>query len=162
MEYAISIYKPSERVYPEQCDFNSYNDLKLRCPVCGEPVRLKKGGTRKPHFAHFPGTDPKQVEECELRASIYSKNTQINSFIEDRGQRLKIFQQHFLNLIYVGQEKIVDDVKFNNWIDAIKRDNNQAINNIANNCTEYFLTHQKKWRCTAFISKMINPYFNSK
>ncbi|BDI19600.1 hypothetical protein ANSO36C_54020 [Nostoc cf. commune SO-36] len=144
MKFAISMYKPGERVYPEQCNFFSYNDLKLRCPVCGEPVRLKKGGTRKPHFAHFPGTDPKQVEECELRASIYSNNTQINSFIQDRGQRLEIFQQHFISMIYVGQEKIVDDVKFKNWIDAIKRDNNQAINNIANDCIEYFLTHQKQ------------------
>ncbi|MBE8967077.1 hypothetical protein IQ277_12720 [Nostocales cyanobacterium LEGE 12452] len=144
MDIAKAMALGGQIVHANKCNFSSYDDLKLRCSVCGEPVRLKKGGTRKPHFAHFPGTDPKQVEECELRASIYSKNTQINSFIKNRGQRLKIFQQHFLSMIYVGQEKIVDDVKFNNWIYSIKRDNNQAINNIANDCTEYFLTHQKK------------------
>ncbi|MEA5605070.1 hypothetical protein [Nostoc sp. UHCC 0252] len=144
MDIAKAMALGGEIVHANKCNFSSYDDLKLRCSVCGEPVRLKKGGTRKPHFAHFPGTDPKQVEECELRASIYSKNAQINSFIENRGQRLEIFQQHFLSMIYVGQEKIVDDVKFNNWIYSIKRDNNQAINNIANDCIEYFLTHQKK------------------
>jgi hypothetical protein len=144
MNIAKAIALGGQRVYPEQCDFYSYKELLLCCCFCGQEVSLKKGRIRKYHFAHFAGTDPKQVEECELRASSYGKNTQINSVVENRGQRLEIFQQHFLSLIYVGQEKIVDDVKFNNWIYSIKRDNNQAINNIANDCIEYFLTHQKK------------------
>lgn len=146
MEYAISIYKPGERVYPEQCDFNSYSDLGLICPICKQEVYLRKGNIREPYFAHFHATSSRQVEECELRVSADGNSTEISSLIENRGQRLKIFQQHFISMIYFENSKIIEDVKFNNWINSIKRDNNQAINNIIKDCSQYFqcfLTHQR-------------------
>ncbi|QLE49135.1 hypothetical protein FD724_14170 [Nostoc sp. C057] len=188
MDIAKSMRLGGKIIHANECNFSSYDDLKLRCYVCGEPVRpgqthlkyknpliarvlaffnlayffikilaqqgfqksrafalpvrLKKGEYRKPHFAHFRGTDPKQVEQCELRASSYGNKTEISSFIQDRGQRLEIFQQHFISMISVGEEKIVEDVEFHNWIDSIKRDNNQAINKVSKDCIEYFLTHQ--------------------
>ncbi|WP_196511937.1 competence protein CoiA family protein [Nostoc sp. NZL] len=144
MEFAKAMALGGQIVYANKCNFSSYDDLKLRCYLCGQEVYLRKGNIREPYFAHFHATSSRQVEECELRVSAYGNSTDTSSLIENRGQRLEIFQQHFISMIYVGQEKIVDDVKFNKWIYSIKRDNNQAINNIANDCTEYFLTHQKK------------------
>ncbi|MEH1906301.1 MAG: competence protein CoiA family protein [Nostoc sp.] len=146
MEYAISIYKGSKRVYAKDCDFVSYSKQGLICPICKQEVYLRKGNIREPYFAHFHATSSRQVEECELRVSADGNGTETSSLIENRGQRLDIFQQHFISMIYVGQEKIVDNVKFNNWIDSIKRDNNQAINNIIKDCNQYFqyfLTHQR-------------------
>jgi len=98
---------------------------------------------RKPHFAHFKGTDPRQVEKCELRAAAYDNNTENISSIEDREQRLEIFQTHFLNMIFIGEDKIVDDSKFNKWINLITLTHSQIINNITKGCTEYFLTHRQ-------------------
>jgi len=144
MYIAKSMKLAGETVYPEECDFHSYKELLLRCHFCGQEVYLKKGSIRKPHFAHFSGTDPKQVEQCELRASSYGKNTQINSFIKNRGQRLEIFQQHFLSLITLENDKIINDNNFNNWINYVKSQNHQKINYITKACTEYFLTHQKR------------------
>ncbi|MEH2374407.1 competence protein CoiA family protein [Nostoc sp.] len=144
MNVAKAMALGGQRVYPEQCDFYSYKKLLLRCCFCGQEVCLKKGSIRKSHFAHFAGTDPKQIEECELRVSTDGNSTETSGLIENRGQRLEIFQQHFLSLIYVGQEKIVNDVKFNNWIDSIKQSDHLAINNITNDCIEYFLKYHNK------------------
>lgn len=143
MEYAISIYKGSKRVYAKDCDFVSYSVEGLICPICKQEVYLRKGDIREPYFAHFHATSSRQVEECELRVSTDGNSTEISSLIENRGQRLEIFQQHFLSMICVGQEKIVNDVEFKKWIDLIKQSKNLAINNITNNCIDYFLTHRR-------------------
>ncbi|GAA6620889.1 competence protein CoiA family protein [Scytonema sp. NUACC26] len=148
MDYAISMKLGGERVYADKCDFHSYNDLKLRCPVCGEPVYLKQGEYRKPHFAHIHATNARQVEQCELRVSSFGNSTAISNFIKDRGQRLEIFQKSFLSMIAIGKEKIVDDGKFNNWIRAVKSYNNQTMDSITNACTRYFLTHHKQLEAT--------------
>jgi hypothetical protein len=148
MDYAISMKLGGERVYADKCDFHSYNDLKLRCPVCGEPVYLKQGEYRKPHFAHIHATNARQVEQCELRVSSFGNSTAISNFIKDRGQRLEIFQKSFLSMIAIGKEKIVDDVKFNNWIRAVKSHNNPTIDSITNTCTKYFLTYYKQLEAT--------------
>jgi Competence protein CoiA-like family len=123
MNIARAMALGGQIVYADNCDFSSSDKLKLLCYVCREPVYLRKGDIRKPYFAHHHATSSRQVEECKLRVSAYGNSTETSNVIEDRGQRLEIFQQHFLSLIYVGQEKIVDDVKFNNWIHSIKRDN---------------------------------------
>lgn len=46
-------------------------------------------------------------------------------------------------MISIQQVKIVDNLKFNNWIDSIKHDNHQGINNIIIDCSAYFLTHRR-------------------
>lgn len=143
MEYARAMALGGQKVYAHDCDFYSYDNLKLRCYVCGEPVYLKKGGIRKPHFAHIHATSSRQVEECNLRISTYGNSTETSSLIENRGQRLEIFQQHFINMISVGEEKIVNDINFNNWIDSIKENNNLVINKIIKDCIQYFLTHRQ-------------------
>ncbi|MBD2470670.1 hypothetical protein [Nostoc sp. FACHB-145] len=144
MYIARSMRLGGKIVYPDECDFCSYDDLKLRCIICGEPVYLRKGDVRKPYFAHFHTTNSRQVEECELRVSFYGNNTQINSLIKDRGQRLEIFEQHFLNMISVGNNKIVDDVKFKLWINSIKDKNYETINKLTQDCSQYFLTHRRQ------------------
>lgn len=130
-------------VYAEDCDFSSYTKLGLLCTVCKEPVYLRAGEIRKSHFAHFKGTDPRLVEECELRVTAYSTNTVNTSSIEDRGQRLETFQKHFLNMIYLKGNKIIDDSKFKKWIDLFKQANNELINNFTKPCTEYFIMHRE-------------------
>ncbi len=101
MDVAKAMVSGGELIRADECDYYSYINLGLRCLACGEPVYLKKGCERKAHFAHFKGTYPKQVEECEFRASVYGNSTQIFNinFIEDKEQRLEIFQKCFLNII---------------------------------------------------------------
>ncbi|WP_180277324.1 competence protein CoiA family protein [Nostoc sp. 'Peltigera malacea cyanobiont' DB3992] len=143
MEYAISIYKGSKRVYAKDCDFVSYSVEGLICPICKQEVYLRKGDIREPYFAHFHATSSRQVEECELRVSADGNSTETSSFIENRGQRLEIFQQHFLSLIYFENSKIIEDVKFNNWINSRKDESNQIINDIIRKCIDYFLENRQ-------------------
>ena len=99
MDIAKAMYLGGKIIYArdKSLDYNSYRELGLRCYVCGEPVHFRKGEERKPHFAHFPGVDPKQVEVCRLRVASYGTDTGNGG--EDKGQRLKIFQSHFSELI---------------------------------------------------------------
>ncbi|AFZ12982.1 Competence CoiA family protein [Crinalium epipsammum PCC 9333] len=103
MDRARAMYLGGKVIYADDQDltYYSYNDLGLRCSVCGEPVHLKKGLNKKPHFAHFPSTDSKQVEDCELRLSVFTDtiSKEPNNLIENREQRLEVFQQCFFNLI---------------------------------------------------------------
>jgi hypothetical protein len=144
MDIARAMYKGGKIIHADECDFASYKNLGLLCPFCKQEVYLRKGNIRKPYFAHFHATSSRQVEECELRASVYSTSTKISSFIQDRTQRLEIFQQHFLSMIYVEKNKIIENLQFNNWITLVKRENNQAINNITKVCIDYFLKNYKK------------------
>ncbi|WP_200929937.1 hypothetical protein [Nostoc piscinale] len=143
MEYAISIYKPGERVYPEQCDFNSYFDLYLLCPECKQEVYLRNGNFIKPYFAHFHATNSRKVKPCSLRVSSDENAIDTSKIIEDRGQRLKIIQQHILSMLYIGKEKLVDDISFSYWFNSIKNDNNPTINKIIDNCIEYFIKNRQ-------------------
>lgn len=144
MDRAKAMYLGGEIIDAHDCNYSSYYNDGLRCAVCGEPVFLKRGSIRKPHFAHHSGTDPQQVEECELRLSSYGNSSQINSFIKDRGQRLKLFRDHFLSLISFENDVLITNSEFNNWINSIKRDYDKGINNIITNCTNYFLRYRYK------------------
>ncbi|MBE8965628.1 hypothetical protein IQ277_05040 [Nostocales cyanobacterium LEGE 12452] len=142
MDYAISIYKGGKRVYAKDCDFISYSEQGLICPICKQEVYLRKGNIREPYFAHFHVTSSREVEECELRVSADDNSIEISSLIENRGQRLEIFQQHFLSLIYFENSKIIEDVKFNNWINSRKDESNERINHIIIKCIDYFLENR--------------------
>ncbi|UUO14543.1 competence protein CoiA family protein [Dolichospermum heterosporum] len=156
MDIARAMYLGGTTIRASEGNYSSYDKKGLLCCFCGEPVYLKKGDIRKPHFAHFPGTDPKQVEECELRASSYGNSSQLNSFIKDRGQRLKIFQQHFLNLISFEGDKPTTNLDFNNWINSIKRDHSTVIDIIVNDCTDYFIRN-----CHQIAAKYIKQITNN-
>ncbi|MBH8563744.1 hypothetical protein I8748_16360 [Nostoc sp. CENA67] len=143
MDYAISMYQAGRKVYPEECNFNSYSELGLLCPECKQEVYLRKGDIRKPYFAHLHSTNSRQVKQCSLRVSSDENAINTNIFIEDRGQRLKLFQQQFLSMFYIGREKLVNDVNFNYWINSIKDDNNQAFNNAIDDCLEYIIKNRQ-------------------
>jgi|GEM_PF-2344959 len=155
MDIAKSMMLGGKIVYPDECDYSSYKELLLCCPFCGQEVFLKAGACRKSHFAHFAGTDPNQVEQCELRASSYSKSSGINNFFQDRRQRLKIFQDRFLSLISLENDTPITNLEFNNWVNSIKRDRDQSIDNIITDCIHYFLKH-----CHKIADKYINTTVN--
>lgn len=51
----VAIDTEGKRVYADSAE----KDTKCFCPVCNEELRLRKGGTNRPHFAH------KQDTECQ-------------------------------------------------------------------------------------------------
>jgi len=103
MDRARAMYLGGKEIYADDKHLNyySYKDLGLRCSVCGEPVHLKKGLNKKTHFAHFPITDSKQVQECELRLYSHTESTQkfLENFSVTRGQKLELFQIYLISLI---------------------------------------------------------------
>lgn len=149
MDVAKAMSLGGKIIHAERCDYHSYINLGLRCPVCGEPVYLRKGDYRQPHFAHFKGTNPRQVEECTLKASVYSNSTQAcwNNLYQNRGQRLEIFQKHFLNITaknnseFYNQIKLVKDTYSPYRLEALTRA-----------CTQCFIEKKerlKKEYCTS-------------
>ena len=153
MDYAKSMMLGGEIVYSDECDFDSYKKWLLRCPICGQPVFLKQGGVKKPHFAHFQEKYSDKVEPCELRASSYGKSSQINNnFSQDRGQRLSIFREYFISLIFFEKRKIIDDINFTNWMETIKWLPN--IDDITQACTEYLIIHQNRIKAIYSVHPM--------
>ncbi|WP_016949721.1 competence protein CoiA family protein [Anabaena sp. PCC 7108] len=144
MDNAISIYLGGEEVYAKNCNFNSYLELGLICPVCEQEVYLRRGDIKEPYFAHFHASNYRQVKQCSRRVSSDETATETNEFIEDRGQRLKIFQDHFLSKFSIENSKIVDDVNFKKWINSKKGGNNKAINNILLESVEYFIIYRQQ------------------
>jgi Competence protein CoiA-like family len=99
MFYAKAMYKGGMIVCANDTNLNYSSYLKegLRCLVCGEEVYLRKGDSRKPHFAHFHVLTSSQYE-CPLRVMGYSDAwSQLTP--EGQGQRRKIFQKNFLRII---------------------------------------------------------------
>lgn len=49
----VALDSNDQRVYADSID----SGVECFCPACGEPLRLRSGKIRKPHFAHLPNTD---------------------------------------------------------------------------------------------------------
>jgi hypothetical protein len=100
MFYAKAMYRGSKIIVcaeDENLDYYSYRLLGRRCIECGEEVQLKKGSVNRPHFAHFRDYGLNQ-NKCELRVTGYSSSwSSLTS--EGKGQRRKLFQEHFINII---------------------------------------------------------------
>lgn len=99
MVEAKSMYLAGEKIAATdpRLTSSSYKDLGLRCTICGEPVQHRNGDINQPHFAHFPTIDPAKSEDCARRHSIPSNGSSIRKM--NKGQRLSLFQQHFLSII---------------------------------------------------------------
>lgn len=143
MNVAKSLYLGGKIIYAndKRLNYYSYKELGLLCPVCGEPVHFRKGECRKPYFAHFKGTDPKQVEECNLRASAYGNSTQgtKSNFIEDKGQRIEIFEKQFLNIIAENDSEFYIKIRaVNNRVPLIK------LENTTKECREYLIANNER------------------
>lgn len=55
MDIAKAMFRGGELIVdPAAYNYYSYLVLGLRCRFCGENVHLRKGKSRRAHFAHFP------------------------------------------------------------------------------------------------------------
>jgi hypothetical protein len=134
MFYAKAMYLGSQILVcaeDENIDYYSYRLLGLRCIVCGEEVQLRKGYVNRPHFAHFKETGINQ-NKCELRVTGYSSSwSSLTS--EGKGQRRKLFQEHFINIIKR------QDSSFDHNIQILKSQlSSNSLKEITNKCRIYF------------------------
>jgi hypothetical protein len=137
-------------VDPAAYNYYSYLVLGLRCRFCGENVHLRKGKSRRAHFAHFP-LAPSFVENCKLRASVHSTKTSWSDLTsEGKGQRLKIFQEYFLTIITSNNQDFFEKIQFiHSKIDA------EILEIITRECCQYFVT-----KSDAFINQCCTSYKN--
>ena len=116
---AKAMYFGGERIALDdpRLDKFSSDRLGLVCTVCKEPVRRRKGEVNAPHFAHFPTIATHKMEECERRRSVHGgsnwKPLPLDWSLYE-GERLELFQKHFLSIIKKSIPKLD--------IDAIDRE----------------------------------------
>ena len=115
MEEASSLYLGGEsiRAEDERITYLSYSRLGLRCRYCGEPVFYKEGLYVKAHFSHFPAIAPDKYEQCLARQRSESNDTASRGPWWDikngRGQRLALFQEHFVEIIKSSIQNLEDE-----------------------------------------------------
>lgn len=116
MRYAKSLFY-NVIVDAEESGYKDYINWMLRCPRCGEPVYWMAGAVRKQHerhlpktrelikvkeaivspsFAHFKGLGDENCDNfsATITPAYITKVTAVS-----RGQRLEIFNNHFLELL---------------------------------------------------------------
>lgn len=130
MRYAKSLLYGGMLVDAEKANYQDYARLLLRCPFCSNPVFLVKGKHRdghvritpkskqlvtvkasevKPAFSHFSGV---VSEKCEVKCLSVSKKDINRSINAGRNQRLKFFQNRFINIILDGFSQIAESDTF--------------------------------------------------
>ncbi|ACC81168.1 hypothetical protein A6769_38675 [Nostoc punctiforme NIES-2108] len=134
-------------------DYQDYANWQLRCPKCGEPVHLIGASERVEHvrlapkskqivlvssakisasFAHFKGLAD---EACENFNSQISKNY-IEKFERiNREQRLKVYNQRFLEI--VGYNKSMKGCFFDNF-KKVNKINNKVAKSIEQDAAKDF------------------------
>jgi hypothetical protein len=162
MFYAKAMYQGGAIIVSadEKLDYSSYTELGLRCLECGEEVHLRRGDSRRPHFAHFMVIDSRE-KECSLRV-ISCSGSWSGFTLEGRGQRRNLFQEHFISLIQkqhsnfdrniqIIQETIPNDILdkiskesldffYENKPNFIIKFRNHAVNYYNNDLGIHFLT----------------------
>ncbi len=121
-----------------ECDYNSFKQLGLLCPICNRPVFLvqaaqREAHTRKnkdggsvavkessvlAHFSHFPDVSKEQVEECELKTKQITQTQRTAIAVKAKGQRLKMLQSNLWKMLKTsfrlyyaeGMETILEDL----------------------------------------------------
>lgn len=100
------------RADDESVDYHSTTDLGLTCPICSSAVfwrashivsRGERRFGRRAAFIHYRGDSEIDWQQCELR--VISKEAAPSLFAmtkEARKQRLKTFNSHFLDVMYLG------------------------------------------------------------
>lgn len=111
MKYAAAMRYGGELVDALECDYSAFKQLVPLCPNCKEPVYLRSGGERvhpkdenktvlvRPHWCHFKGISQEQVASCESRVNGYSEKDKQRIAAKARGQRLKLLQRWFWNVV---------------------------------------------------------------
>ncbi|MBD1995322.1 hypothetical protein H6G00_01585 [Leptolyngbya sp. FACHB-541] len=104
MDRAFSV-RHLDWVYASACDYKDYKYLGLKCLECDEAVFLKaqlqdeKTFAVKPHFSHFPSKDPAAAQRCKKRVSRYSPEDLQRISAKGKGQRLKLIQRWFWQVV---------------------------------------------------------------
>jgi hypothetical protein len=108
MKYASSIKFRGQLVEAIACDYDDYKRLGLLCPVCKDPVYLRKDSARVQGdrtvtipacFCHFPSTDPELAKACENRVAGYTQEEVEKARAIARNQRLKLLQRWFWDIV---------------------------------------------------------------
>lgn len=99
---ATSMYFGGDIISAADCNYDSYRELGLKCPLCSEAVYLvrsfhrdRAGKTQfvKAQFRHYPGS--KFGDDCELRVLSKEGREKIEAIrIERRNQRLELYNNH--------------------------------------------------------------------
>lgn len=104
MLFCKSIYLGGEIIEPDECDYDSYAYLGLKCPFCDNAVFLVKPHTRNlatkevlipGHFSHFVGGG-----DCEAKSATSQGRQGIEAVKQlARNQRLKIYNRRLWQLL---------------------------------------------------------------
>ncbi|MGL4880392.1 MAG: hypothetical protein ACRC8K_04925 [Waterburya sp.] len=123
MQEAVSIYLGGEIITPDLCDYESYKVLGLKCPFCQSPVFYRRSDSyqlfdkvtgektgkevsRKSCFSHFR-MDAETGSVCEARSLTTEGRKQIEHLQrKSRGQRLRLFEQHLVELSYINNPSV--------------------------------------------------------
>jgi hypothetical protein len=112
---ALSIRYGGLLVDAADCNYESFKNLGLLCPICKKSVFLVSASNRETHtrkrkdgrttqvrectvpahFNHHHDVSESEVLECELRSQTLTQTHRIAIAAKARGQRIKTMQRHF-------------------------------------------------------------------
>jgi hypothetical protein len=116
---ALSIRYGGMLIPADQCDYNSFRDMALLCPICRRSVYLAAGSVRASHsrknkeggsvavkeatiathFRHSPDVDRVITEDCELRSKQITPIQRAAIASAAKNQRAKILRSHFWKIV---------------------------------------------------------------
>lgn len=87
-----------EFVDADDVEYGDCKDFQITCPACREGVfKVGAKGDARRYLSHYRGTTS-DVADCELRVAAITRATMDRVNGEARGQLLKGFQDHFLDM----------------------------------------------------------------
>jgi hypothetical protein len=124
MKTASSIRYGGMLVDADECDYDSFKNLGLLCPICKRTVFLVQKSTRSAsqrkikdgtkidvrsaeipaYFAHHPEVDKDTVNDCELRSKQITAIQRLHLETKAHNQRRKIMQSHFWKILKTSYE----------------------------------------------------------
>jgi|GEM_PF-4823633 len=146
MDFAISLYLGGKVISANDENLNnqSYKELGLYCPECGEEVHLRDGYITEPYFAHF-----KQVADTQCSLRVKHSGNNLGSWIqleEGKDQRRLLFQQHFLNIITSNDLKFFEKIGL-----IVARIEPKLLESITQDCIKSFVLNNTKIIQETFI-----------
>lgn len=170
MKYAAAMRFGGELVDAIDCDYEDYKYLGLLCPECKDPVFLRAAGVRLQngkevnvgaHFCHFQSKDPAIALQCENRVAKYDKAELERRAKQAKGQRLKLLQRWFLDIIKTSPSLAAAD-EMNNMLESLIGVRNYlALTKAMHYAYRFHLNDTKEVLVSAIIddfdSQVLNP-----
>lgn len=104
------LFKEGEEVSARICDYLSYKDLCLLCPICREPVILASRFSDKqtPHFRHrrLKEGDREETLVCDNRVRPLSPKEIRKLEVKARDQRISTLRKHFWMVLCTSLETL--------------------------------------------------------